>query len=292
MKRSYPTKPKMTEGGPRGPVTPAERARLAELCAQVDDGVGGMRRMGEALMECRYGPAGADGKLVGCQRLYRETHETFESYVLDRWGLTSARAMETIRTGNRIGAWERAVKALPEPLEMIFGGHCPPNRKSITPLRTERQVKALRSVTVSDVPEVVSRLAAQGLDVPLTAKRIETVARAVAAERGPAAKPKSEPAPVADKIAALAAPFVEAQHEIDALRRTLAALAGTPAGLHLRQKDGKLVSNVARPLHELWQAIKWATPDCVCPSCAGKGCETCHDAGWLPAVLSRAGAVP
>lgn len=63
---------------------PAESARLAELEAIVTDGLNTFVTVGRALAEIRD------------TRLYRQSHETFEAFCRDQWGLTRTRAYELI----------------------------------------------------------------------------------------------------------------------------------------------------------------------------------------------------
>lgn len=67
---------------------PAEAARLAELKAVVTDGLQTFVTVGQALAEIRD------------IRLYRQTHDTFEAFCADEWGLSRPRAYELINAAS------------------------------------------------------------------------------------------------------------------------------------------------------------------------------------------------
>lgn len=62
----------------------SERARLDELETAIDRGLQTFYEVGKALEEIRE------------QKLYRETHKTFEAYCRDRWGIARQRAYQFI----------------------------------------------------------------------------------------------------------------------------------------------------------------------------------------------------
>lgn len=65
-----------------------ERSRLAELEAVVERGMQTFVEVGSALMEIRD------------ERLYRETHGTFERYLAERWGLSRAHGYRMIEAAH------------------------------------------------------------------------------------------------------------------------------------------------------------------------------------------------
>jgi DNA N-6-adenine-methyltransferase (Dam) len=68
----------------RDALTPAESSRLAELEQVVDAGLQTFVDVGLALLEIRD------------ERLYRETHGTFEAYLDERWGMSRSRGYRLI----------------------------------------------------------------------------------------------------------------------------------------------------------------------------------------------------
>lgn len=79
-------------------MTPAEARHLRSLEGRIEKGLQTFRDVGFALMEIRE------------DKLFRATHETFEAYCRDRWGLDQARAYQFL------GAAE-VVKALGDGVE-------------------------------------------------------------------------------------------------------------------------------------------------------------------------------
>ena len=66
--------------------------RLADLEAVIERGQRTFVEVGEALAEIRE------------QRLYRETHETFDAYCHDRWGMSRVHAHRTIEAAETVAA--------------------------------------------------------------------------------------------------------------------------------------------------------------------------------------------
>lgn len=65
-------------------LAPAERGRLAQLERTIERGLTTFIEVGSALVEIRD------------ERLYRETHATFEEYCRERWGMARSRAYQLI----------------------------------------------------------------------------------------------------------------------------------------------------------------------------------------------------
>ena len=79
----------------KGPLTPIESARLAELEPIIERGMASFVEVGNALLE------------ISGRRLYRETASTFEQYCRDKWHMTARRAYQLCEAAE-------VVKALPE----------------------------------------------------------------------------------------------------------------------------------------------------------------------------------
>jgi rubrerythrin len=74
----------MSQNGDLVPLQPDERELLAELEAVVERGMQTFIEVGQALMAIRD------------QRLYRETHSSFEKYLDERWGISRAQGYRVI----------------------------------------------------------------------------------------------------------------------------------------------------------------------------------------------------
>jgi len=131
-------------------LTPAETRHLKAMEGRIERGMHTFQVVGEALLDIRN------------NRLYRETHDTFEAYCRDRWEMTRERA------GQFIGAAE-VVKVLGEGQD-----EGPVN---------EAQARELVVVARSVGPEAVQTVwkAAQESGKPLTAAVIREEARKVIA---------------------------------------------------------------------------------------------------------------
>lgn len=84
------------------PLTAAERDRLGQLEAVVDNGLDTFRRVGAALTEIRDA------------RLYRQTHTTFEAYCAAKWGFGRAHAYRLIAAADVVSKLETAGLPVPQ----------------------------------------------------------------------------------------------------------------------------------------------------------------------------------
>lgn len=126
-------------------LTPGESRHLKALEKRIETGLNTFRSVGEALLDIRD------------NRLFRMTHNSFETYCRDRWGLERARAYQLM------GAAE-VVQALPE-------GTGPTN---------EAQARELLPVLHTD-PALMQRVweRVTSSDEPVTAPRIREAVREV-----------------------------------------------------------------------------------------------------------------
>ena len=85
---------------PATAMTPAENRHLKALEKRIAAGLQTFREVGAALLEIRD------------QRLYRDTHSSFEAYTSERWALNRARAYQLIDSA-------RVVKVLGDPEDLV-----------------------------------------------------------------------------------------------------------------------------------------------------------------------------
>ena len=71
---------------PKAVLTPQEALRLRELEDTIQEGFDSFLRVGLAFAEVRY------------HKLHRATHDRFEDYCRDRWGLSLSRTNQIIST--------------------------------------------------------------------------------------------------------------------------------------------------------------------------------------------------
>ena len=112
-------------------LTKSEQAELARLCKVVDEGLSSFLAVGTALVE------------INEKRLYRQSHETFEAFVRERWGITRQRAYQLMEAAE--------IKS-----EMSTSGL---HQEIADEITSERQLRELSRVGTEALPEVVERVA-------------------------------------------------------------------------------------------------------------------------------------
>jgi hypothetical protein len=85
-------------------LTAQETSRLRQLERIVQEGLDSFLKVGAALAEIRD------------SRLYRATHDRFEDYCLDKWGLTLSRCNQIIHTTR---TYDHLVAAVPQDAELL-----------------------------------------------------------------------------------------------------------------------------------------------------------------------------
>ena len=131
-----------TTGLPANGMSPMERRHLGALERRIANGLQTFREVGSALLEIRD------------QRLYRETHTSFEAYAAERWSLSRARAYQLIDSAS-------VVKVLGDP----------------DGLRNEAQARELVTLEPEAAQAVWTRVTevAEQQDRPITASLIRRV---------------------------------------------------------------------------------------------------------------------
>lgn len=134
----------------QGALTPEEREALRELESVVERGLKAFHAMAAALSQIRK------------ERLYRETHASFEEYCRDRWGITRARAYQLISAAEVSTRVDRA--GLPHP-------------------ENERQMRELGRLKPEEQIETWGRLT-EGGGMPSTSE-VRVAVEAVLKSKGP-----------------------------------------------------------------------------------------------------------
>jgi len=120
-------------------LTHAERSSLQINEDIIKDGLAGFVKMGEAFLDIRD------------NRQYRETHERFEDYCRDRWGISRRRANQLVGAAKVVG-----------------------NLGTVVPMPTsERLARPLTRLPVGDQQEAWVRAVESAGDGPVTAKHVE-----------------------------------------------------------------------------------------------------------------------
>jgi len=230
-------KPVWVEAGPIGPLTVDERQRFTELCGIIDRGMVSWIEVGKALYELMPGVGGG-------QRLYRETHRTFDEFVRDRWGFGRNYAGKLV---NAAYQGERIQKRLTSRNPSGTGTVVPPKLDNLddktapepddtAPVQAilERHVRAMRDVPREKEAEVIDR--AMDYGGQLTAAKIAQAVKVVMGDGDGKGGSKL------DVVAALSA----AMKAVVRLQRDLQAIAEAPGGEQLRPgRDVRAPSRLA-----------------------------------------------
>jgi hypothetical protein len=220
-----------------------ERRHLKKLEEVVERGVESFLATGSALKEIRD------------DRLYREDHKTFESYVKAKWGFERAHAYRLIESSDIKKDLSPMGDKIPKAAE----------------INTERQLRELKNIPSDAIEAVVEKAAEIAGDAPITAKVLKEAREQVMSYEDAVAKPE----PKAESPQALAAPIQAVATHLDGLHKTLKKLSDDCGGEWLDLTDIGMKIDALK--HVIRSAVYWVD----CPDCAGKGCNTCKKHGWL-----------
>ena len=154
-------------------LTKQEKTELEKLCAVIEDGLSKFLEVGKSLME------------INKRKLYRETHETFESFVSEKWGIQKSRAYQLMEAAE-----------IKTELSTIGGD-------SITDeITNERQLRELSKVGTEALPDIVEKIAAkcEAEGCKPTAKVIKSVVDETLGKQAKKAQPEQEPEPPSDTV--------------------------------------------------------------------------------------------
>ena len=246
------------------------------------------------------------------EELYKENHDTFESYCKSRWGFTRQRAYQYIES-------TVAVEDLSRILDIKTDKSSENGEESLP--KNEGQAKALIEAAPDAKTRAVLWKAAtksapkdKGGKPRITAAVVKKAAEAMGIKRPRKSKPKKhkengqshatetverEPGddPVEEehddsicdaldiKVLAKLRPvfsktseFRSIINEIGALRTRISKLNSSAAGGWLP------MASIEKHLDELQRGIKFSTPHTECPKCRRKpedGCKACQGTGWI-----------
>lgn len=226
-----------------------ERKKLKSLEEVVERGVESFLATGSALKEIRD------------ERLYREDHKTFESYVKSKWGFDRTHAYRLIESSDIKKDLSPVGDKIPKASE----------------INTERQLRELRTVPSEAIEAVVEKAAEIAGDAPITAKVLKEAREQVLAE------PEElvyEDVPDEPKIpdALKCVPWFKDQLKlVNELKRNLDTVKELP-GTELifgRQRS------ILREIEHVKGGFVAAMPHSVCPRCKGEACAQCGNIGWV-----------
>lgn len=144
--------------------------------------------------------------------------------------------------------------------------------EEVKPVLREGVTRELASVDPADVPIVMKAAQKKAENGKVTA----AVVRQAVAEHVQAKRKMSEAA-----VRALASEdFKVLQSQIQAIRKRIKELSAEPHGKHLADST---LTECDSNLKTVWQILKFAAPENVCPYCAigTKHCAACDGTGWV-----------
>ncbi len=237
-----------------------ERRSLEKLEKVIESGVESFLATGSAMKEIRD------------QRLYREGHRTFESYLKTKWGFDRSYA-------------HRLIDASDVKKDLLPMGNKNPKVGEIT---TERQLRELASVPHESLEDVIEKASEIAGDAPLTAKVLkearEQVLEPEKLEEPTAEEPacedvEPEPEPEPEPVGPLDCVgwFKEQIGLVNQLIRNLDTVAEAPGNELLVSRR----RSILREIEHIKGSFRAVMPHAICPRCQGKCCTHCGNMGWV-----------
>jgi hypothetical protein len=221
------------------PITSSERDRLADLEQAIRSGFRAFIEVGTALLEIRD------------NRLYRESHPTFEAYCLDVWGLKQSRAYQLLEAAKVAGNLAVQSSTIVE---------VPANEAQVRPL------VQLKSDQQREVWQEAVQTAPKG---KVTAKHVQkTVDRKLG---------KPTPAPEPD-------PVIEPQ-EPAGKSKVNGQVAADPPDIAKARAAGRIGADV---VVEITEPVQAEEPEAD-PEAPAEGEAELSDEDWLASLPARAG---
>ncbi len=234
-----------------------ERRSLEKLEKVIESGVESFLATGSAMKEIRD------------QRLYREGHRTFESYLKTKWGFDRSYA-------------HRLIDASDVKKDLLPMGNKNPKVGEIT---TERQLRELASVPHESLEDVIEKAAEIAGDAPLTAKVLKEAREQVLEPTEPTAEEPAcedvepEPEPEPEPVGPLDCVgwFKEQIGLVNQLIRNLDTVAEAPGNELLVSRR----RSILREIEHIKGSFRAVMPHAICPRCQGKCCTHCGNMGWV-----------
>jgi hypothetical protein len=237
-----------------------ERRSLEKLEKVIESGVESFLATGSALKQIRD------------DKLYREGHKTFESYVKQKWSIETRQAYRLIDASD--------VKA----------DLCPIGQKitKANEIKTEGQLRELTSVPHESLEDVVKKAAEIAGDAPLTAKVLkearEQVLEPEKLEEPTAEEPacedvEPEPEPEPEPVGPLDCVgwFKEQIGLVNELVRNMDTVVEVPGNELLMSRR----LSIRREIEHIKGSFRAVMPHAICPRCHGDCCTQCGNMGWV-----------
>jgi len=230
-----------------------ERRSLESLEKVIESGVESFLATGSAL------------KGIRDQRLYREGHKTFESYLKARWGFDRSYA-------------HRLIDASDVKKDLLPMGNKNPKVGEIT---TERQLRELASVPHESLEDVIEKAAEIAGDTPLTAKVLKEAREQVLEPTEPTAEEPAcedvEPEPEPVGPLQCVGWFKGQIGLVNELVRNMDTVVEAPGNELLMSRR----LSIRREIEHIKGSFRAVMPHAICPRCQGKCCAQCGNHGWV-----------
>ncbi len=234
-----------------------ERRSLENLEKVIERGVESFLATGSALKEVRD------------QRLYREGHKTFESYLKTKWGFDRSYA-------------HRLIDASDVKRDLLPIGNKIPKAKEIN---TEGQLRELTDVPEDLLEEVIEKASEIAGDAPLTAKVLKEAREQVleptesTAEEPACEDVETQPEPEPEQVGPLQCVgwFKEQISLVNELVRNMDTVVEVPGNELLMSRR----LSIRREIDHIKGSFRAVMPHAICPRCHGKCCTQCGNMGWV-----------
>jgi hypothetical protein len=217
-----------------GTMMVTEKARLRECVAVVDNAASEFVNAGKALAEIRD------------NRLYRETHKTFEAFCQASWGFSRSRANQLIQAAGVVKNLANNTCQKPNAIQARALAKAPPEKQS----------------------EVWEKVASNGKP---TAAKVAAAVEELDDDWGDeeeAGEPSTEEAMAAWN------------KQVESFARSITAIAkDAPKGGWWDESQANIV---AQNLKAAAGSARQAKCEKVCPKCEGDGCKWCKSTGFMP----------
>lgn len=252
------------------PLNSLERTTLRNAERTIDSHMGSFVQVGNALAVIRY------------QKLYRETHKTFESYIKSKWDISrdyaykliaAKEVAENVDHGIQTPTSERQVRPLTE---------LPPEQqKEAWETAVERAEEAGKPVTAAIVEEVVSEIRGDEKPKPSSEWKCKNCGGTEKDEDGDCTKCR-EPEEVDDSPEAI---MKEVNSIIESFCRKLLAFAeeNMPKDKWIKQHGRG--DHALQKVKDACSTLRSCKCSALCPKCNGEGCSRCLDTGRVPRQL-------
>lgn len=222
-------------------------------------------------------------RVIRDERLYRDTHDTFEGYCVERWGMHRMHAHRIIAHGNVLHHLANDPDLYPIGIQIAERA-----TREISELPPEEQVKVVKAVVVDKKEKPTAKaVKAAKEELKATGKISGGTTFDVKEIESASVDVKKPTIPPLLDILGREVPEFFREHcgnaargssigkTLDQACREIDALKGQPGWECLTVQP--ILHAIKEAKREIMAARFWTT----CPRCNGSACDKCHKRGWL-----------